>query len=161
MVDIRFRPIHEQDDIVFIRNERGEKPHLMCGAVDAVNLHSVVVQCENKFFHLTHHKRSFNGDHLINAIVLDSRPIVTGGLYDCTEYPIHSGDLVAFIEAPSQSFSTSLLIGEVIGLVEDGVKILVSSSIEQKYMRKPHEIVVIQTFPEKDGVSKSKRMTAL
>ena len=145
MVDIRFKPIHEQDDIVFIRNERGENPRLLSGTVEAVNLHSVIVQSDNRIFQLTHHRRSFNEEHLINAVVLGKRPEVTGSIFDCTEYPIHNGDLVAFIEAPSQNFSTSLVIGEVVDLLSEGVKILVSSSVEQKYMRPPQEIVVINT----------------
>ena len=77
--------------------------------------------------------------------MLGKRPKVTGSIFDCTEYPIHNGDLVAFIEASSQDFSTSLVIGEVIDLLSEGVKILVSSSVEQKYMRPPQEIVVIHT----------------
>lgn len=154
MFDIRFKSIHEKDKIVFIRNERGEKPRLLCGIVEAVNSHSIIAQSDGRFFQLTHHKRSFNEDHLINTVVLGKRPEEQGDALDCTEYPIRVGDLVAFIEAPSQDFSTSLVIGEVIDLSSDGVKILVSSAIEQKYMRKPNEIVVIHTLSKKDRSKK-------
>lgn len=147
MYDIRFQPIHEHDQVVFIRNERGKEPRLLSGTVDAVKMRSIIVQSKNGIYQLTYHKRSFNEDHLINTVVILPRTEVTGDILDCTEHPICSGDVVAFIETPSQGFSTSLVVGEVINLSPHEIKILVSSDVKQKYMRKPKDVVVIQQQP--------------
>ena len=58
------------------------------------------------------------------------------------------GDKVAFMEVPSQGFTTSLLIGTVLKVSAQEVTIKVKTTVEQKYMRRLEQVVVVETCIE-------------
>ena len=145
MVDVQNIEIHERDVVMFIRNQRGKKPQIMYGIVDAVKPKSVIVQRilgGFSSFRLSH----YGDEHFTNILVLPRRPEVDGKILDFTDYPVAINDKVAFVVVPSQGFSTSFIIGEIIRLNSDEVTILVHSKAEQKYIRKPKEVVVIGQY---------------
>ena len=148
MVDIRFVEIEKQKRVVFILNRRGEKPLLVHGHVVRVDPKSVVVQDSSGDYHwLRHSKRAYDDGRMINVAVILARSKAKGELLDCTGHPITVGDEVAFMEAPSQGFSTSLVLGEVLRTNSEEVTLKVYSPTITKYMRKPDEVAVIGHLP--------------
>ena len=145
MEDIRQEDIFEDDNIAFIKNKRGEAPRLVFGQVKAVGYHSIEVQdASGEIYEVRFSQRSLNANRLLNAVVILPRDSVTGDVLDITGHPILPADKVAFMEAPSQGFSTALVVGRALHVTPDGVTILVDSATSQKYKRKPDEIVVIE-----------------
>lgn len=146
MLDVQSNIICEGDLVAYIQNTRGEKPRLMYAIVSAVNKKSIHVRLVNgETVRLSYSHRSFADSRLNNVVAIKSRQIREGEFLDCTEYPIFDGDRVAFMEVPSQGFSTSLVIGEVIKVVADEVTITVKSKVDQKYLRKPDQVVVVDS----------------
>lgn len=144
MVDLLFNEINEGDSIVFIKNKRGEKPRLLFGTVDLVFPKSLIVQKKNgDFYRLRYSQRSLVDGQMINVTVIQQHKESTGNTLDCTGYPVFIGDEVVFMEVPSQGFSTSLVVGNVMSIADEGITITVKSSVYDKYMRKPDEIAVI------------------
>ena len=144
MVDIRFVKIEEGKSVVFILNNRGEKPRLLHGTVFRADPKSFVVQDDSGKYHWLHKsKRAFEDGRMIRVAVIQASFDSGGEIPDCAGHPISIGDDVAFMEVPSQSFSTSLVVGKVIGVDPGGVAIRVESDTVRKYMRKPEEIAVI------------------
>lgn len=148
MRDIRFEEILDGDNIVFIQNERGSDPKLVYGRVEEVTDKSVLVKKENgevQKLHRNQHiaKGDGNDGQITRAVVILTRADTHGDVQDFTGHPINTGDEVAFMEAPSQGFSTSLLVGEVKQITRERITIVVMQRVAQKYMRSPKEIVVI------------------
>ena len=75
MVDVQSNKIHENDIIVFIRNERGERPRLVDGVVKAVNDKSIIVQLNNgDACRLSPSRRSLADERMNNVVVIHSAP---------------------------------------------------------------------------------------
>lgn len=145
MVDRCFRDITEGASIAIIFNKRGNTPRLMHGFVAAVTPGTVHVKDNEGGSHILRHTKRSNIDgRLLTAVVLPPPlPESFNDMKDCAGHPVNVGDTVAFMEAPSQGFSTSLLIGEVQRVEENGITIVVRSSVTKKYMRIPGEVAVI------------------
>ena len=144
MVDIRYKEIRKDDRIAFILNERGSRPRLVPCYVLEENSSIIVVQDDNVEIHrLRQSQRSFEDGRLLSSVVLGDRSDTMGSTTDCTGYPVNVGDIVAFMEAPSQGFSTSLRVGEVLRLeaAEVTIKDVLSG---QKYKRKTAEVAVVE-----------------
>ncbi len=147
MLDFRLTEIHEGNTVVYIHNERTGQPRFIKAIVEMEVSKSIVVKLadgETKNLWLSH--RSSVDGKMNNLVVIPSRPDIKGDLLDFTGYPICVADKVAFMEAPSQGFSTSLVEGNVLNISEDGITILVKAKTEHKYFRKPNEIVVIEHY---------------
>ena len=80
----------------------------------------------------------------VSNFVIHPQSSNAGNLLDCAGQPIAEGCKVAFMEYPSQGFSGSLVVGEVLRIGEDGLTIRVESSAVHKHLRKPGEVVVIE-----------------
>lgn len=145
MNDFRGLCILRDDDVAFIKNNRGDDPRLVFGIVVAVGDKSIDVQDEGGVLHnVRSTQRSMLADKMLNVTTIPSRPDVYGSVLDCSGHPILYGDLVAFMETPSQGFSTSLVLGEAVKVEYDGVVVAAKSRTGQKYMRRPQDIVVIK-----------------
>ena len=147
MVDIQSQKICENDLVVYIQNNRGEKPRMVDAIVESENERSIIVRLVNgETNRLTYSHRSFADGRLNNLVVIKPRPVAPyyASAFDCTDYPVFEGDKVAFMEVPSQGFSTSLVIGKVSKLSADSITIVVKAKTEQKYMRKPDQVVVVE-----------------
>lgn len=146
MNDIEFVEIKVEDNLIFILNKRGERPRLVHGIVREIGLASVLAEDDSGIFHQLHHsKRSAQDGRLLNTVVVHPKTNNTGEVKDCIGNSIAVGNHVAFMEVPSQSFSTALLTGTVQKVTSEGISIVVKSSAFRKYMRCPSEIVVIDT----------------
>ena len=149
MQDIRFEDIFEDDNILFIKNKRGEESRLVYGHVKVVNPISILVEDDCGELHrLRYSERSKKDGRLLGAVVVLPRTEATGDVLDFTGHPINPGDNVAFMEAPSQGFSTSFVIGSALRVSPAEIIILVVKHATQKYMRKPNETVVIKHFED-------------
>lgn len=147
MLDIQSQKICENDLVVYIQNKRGDKPRLEYAIVETENAKSIIVRFVNgEKNRLTYSHRSFADGRMNNLVVITHRPVAPyyAVAFDCTDYPVFEGDKVAFMEVPSQGFSTSLVIGKVSKLSADSITIVVNSKAEQKYMRKPDQVVVVE-----------------
>ena len=144
MFDVQSCLIEKDDDIVFIKNKRGEPSRLVFGVVVDVGLLGIeVIGDDGIKYNVRMSQRSQEADKMLNAVVLLPRAEVSGDVLDCSGHPALVGDKVAFMETPSQGFSTSLVVGYVLRLCKDEVTILVERNATQKYIRKPNEIVVV------------------
>ena len=150
MRDIRFIQIEQNQRVVFILNKRGEKSRLLHGFVFRSDPKSIVIQDDSGKFHwLKRSKRAFDDGRMIGLAVILPSQTSDGEILDCIGQPIVVGDEVAFMEVPSQGFSTSLVVGEVLCIAADGVTIRVESSVIRKYMRRPEEIAVVGKYHKK------------
>ena len=144
MEDIRFVNIEKGNSVVFILNSRGEPPRLMHGVVFRSDPKSIVIQDkEGKYYWRHKSKRAFDDGRMLSVAVINAAPGGKGEILDCAGHPVTIGDDVAFMEAPSQGFSTSIVVGEVLRVDSNGVTIRVESDTVRKYMRKPEETAVI------------------
>ena len=136
--------IQRDDDIVFIKNKRGEKPRLVFGIVYSVGNQSIEIEDDDGTSHeVKLSQRSLDAGKMLNAVTIPMREDRKGDTLDCTGHPIFIGDKVAFMEAPSQGFSTSLIIGKVASDRDGEITIQVEGTAYRKYMRKSEEIAVI------------------
>ena len=143
MKDTRSENILKYDDVVFIRNKRGAAPRLIFGVVEEVAPLSILIQDESgELYRVRYTDRSIQNGRMLNVVIIPERADADGDVIDCSGHAINKGDEVAFMEAPSQGFSTSLVIGEVLSVHADGVTIQAADG--RKYMRKPSEIVVVE-----------------
>lgn len=145
MRDLRSSLIMRDDDVAFIKNNRGDDPRLVFGIVVAVGDNSIDVEDEEGVLHnVRFTQRSMLADKMLNVVTIPARPDVYGSVLDCSGHPILYGDLVAFMETPSQGFSTGLLIGEAVKVEADGVTIAAKTRTAQRYMRPPRDVIVIK-----------------
>ena len=145
MQDVLLGLIQRDDDVAFIKNKRGEKARLVFGFVVSVTDRSISVKDDEGTTHevkLSH--RSYEAEKMLNVITIPARAYREGNTYDCSGYPVRIGDNVAFMETPSQGFSTSLIIGNVVSIRDGEITIQVEGAALRKYMRRPKEIVVIK-----------------
>ena len=149
MVDIRFIDLVEGTNIVFILNNRGEKPRLLHGVVKGSTSNSLLVEDDiGELHNLSHSARSHRDGRFLRAAVIPQVSNCTEGVVDCIGHTIAVGDYVAFMEVPSQGFCSSLLVGDVIRIEDDGLTIKVYSSTTRKYFRKPDEVAVVEQISE-------------
>ncbi len=144
MNDFLNRTIHEQDDIVFIVNKRGEASRLLLGNVQRINDNSIVaVGVDGEPYRIVFSSRSFKDHKLINTIVLNTPQEQNGAVLDFVSAPIKAGCKVAFMEIPSQGFCTSFVLGNVLRFSDQEVTIVAEKDTKQKYSRAPWQIVVV------------------
>ena len=145
MEDINCEDILENDNVVFIKNKRGEEPRLVYGHVKEANPDNILVEDNCGKVHQLHYsERTKKDGRLLGTLVVLPQPEATGDVLDFTGHPINPGDKVAFMEVPSQGFSTSFVIGNALRVSLDEIIILVENLASQKYMRKPNETIVIE-----------------
>ena len=145
MKDIRYQDFSLNDCVVFIENNRDQDPKLMYGRVKQITPQSILIQDDSDTLHrLRLSDRPTKADQILHAVIISPLSDTIGNDLDFLGHSIAIGDTIAFMEVPSQGFSTSFIIGEVFRIDSDGIMILVRSSVYQKYMRKPHEIVVLE-----------------
>lgn len=145
MNDFRDCRISRDDDIVFIKNKRGEDPRLVFGIVIKADNQSIEVIDDDGITHEVRlSQRSFAAEKMLNVITIPARAYREGNTLDCSGYPVRIGDRVVFMETPSQGFCTSLILGNVVRVKDDGITIQASEAGNRKYMRKPKEVAVIE-----------------
>ena len=115
------------------------------GVVQNVGLNSLRVKADNEEHRVVFSSRSFPDDKMINVFVTHKPLTGVGECCDFLGQPIHIHDSVLFMEAPSQGYSTSFVLGEVVRLSNQEVTIAVRTSTVKKYMRKQDNVVVSST----------------
>lgn len=145
MNDFRDFRISRDDDIVFIKNKRGEDPRLVFGIVIKTDNQSIeVIDDDNITHEVRHSQRSLDAGRMLNVITIPARAYREGNTLDCSGYPVRIGDKVAFMETPSQGFCSSLIVGTVVRVGDGEITIQVAEKANIKYMRKSREVAVIE-----------------
>ena len=144
MCDYMNQEIHIDDSIVFIVNERGKAPQLMAGSVKEIHNKSINAWgIDGENYRVLSSARPGEDGIMRNTIKLTSLPLRKEGITDYTGVPIQLGDKAAFMEAPSQSYCTSFVLGTIIKATEQEVILRSDFPTATKYMRKPKQILVV------------------
>lgn len=131
------------DEVVFIRNQRGKPTSLQTGTVKKINEKSVSIDSDGKTYRVMFSTSPYKDQtKLLKVIVMKDRKDRIGDPKDFTGYPIKEGDTIAFTENVYQGAVESFIIGTVTSITPQNINI-VSDNIRYASSRRSFDRVIV------------------
>ena len=131
------------DEVVFIRNQRGKPTSLQMGTVKKINEKSVSIDSDGKTYRVMFSTSPYKDQtKLLKVIVMKDRKDRIGDPKDFTGYPIKEGDTIAFTENVYQGAVESFIIGTVTSITPQNINI-VSDNIRYASSRRSFDRVIV------------------
>lgn len=131
------------DEVVFIRNQRGKPTSLQTGIVKKINKKSVIIDSDSKTYRVMFSTSPYKDQtKLLKVIVMKDREERSGDPKDFTGYPIKEGDTIAFTENVYQGAVESFIIGTVTSITPQNINI-VSDNIRYASSRRSFDRVIV------------------
>lgn len=131
------------DEVVFIRNQRGKPTSLQTGIVKKINEKSVSIDSDSKTYRVMFSTSPYKDQtKLLKVIVMKDREERSGDPKDFTGYPIKEGDTIAFTENVYQGAVESFIIGTVTSITPQNINI-VSDNIRYASSRRSFDRVIV------------------
>lgn len=131
------------DEVVFIRNQRGKPTSLQMGTVKKINEKSVSIDSDGKTYRVMFSTSPYKDQtKLLKVIVMKDRKDRIGDPKDFTGYPIKERDTIAFTENVYQGAVESFIIGTVTSITPQNINI-VSDNIRYASSRRSFDRVIV------------------